>query len=354
MPDLLNYLDNYNRPITADLNVADQMILTRLPFLPLQDIVAGNLDDEIALPQALKQLETQLANTSEHLLLPNDRILIQKLQTSFRYEKVSLSNFKIQSPENLDNQCAAITVRVAPHTKIIVFRGADGTTLGWQSDLQVLYEPNGERWQSFARNYLEKTMHANSDNFQIIGYSKGGSMAIYVASQIDAKNRIKQVINFDGPKVTSTDDLPETFKTRFQTYLPQLPFFGIGSAFTNAPKIVTSMATGIWQHDLYSWHLHDADPVILGQLQTTDDFLNHQLCPWIHKQTRANAQQFINTFWEILDDTQAVSVNDLLKHWQQVTKAYRKQSSTWDPVAQQMGKNTLQSAFQIIVSFTPF
>ncbi|MCV3316068.1 DUF2974 domain-containing protein [Pediococcus ethanolidurans] len=356
MPDLLKYLDNYNRPLTANLNVADQMILTRLPFLPWQAIVSKSFSDEISLRDALKQLEQQLVHTSKYVLLPNDRILIQRLQTSFRYEKVKLSGFKIQTPDDLDKQCAAITVNIDSHTKIIVFRGADGTTLGWKSDLRIIYDADSTTWQDFAADYLKQVGILPSDTLQVIGFSKGGSMAIYAASHAssDIQKRVKQVVNFDGPQVASKPTQTEPVKSRFQTYLPQLPFFGIGSEFTNPPIIVNSTATGIWQHDLYSWQIHDATPVELGRASTTDNFLTHELRPWLRQQKHERAQLFIDTFWIILDKSEAVSINDLLKHWQQVTKAFRIQSNSWDPMARQMGQKALQSAFQIIVTFAHF
>lgn len=356
MPDLLTYLDNYNRPVTSTLTTADQLVFSRLPFLPLNGIVSSDPTETISLPNAMQQLSKKLATTAEHLLLPNDRLLIEKLSKTFRYQKVLLSGFQIHSLNDLERQCGGLTVQIEPHTKAVVFRGADGTKLGWQSDLKILYNPILSDWQTFSQSYLAQVAAIASDTLQIIGFSKGGSMAIYAASHADGtlKRQITQIINFDGPQIFEDHLSATQFKTHFQTFVPQLPFFTIGSKFATPVHVVNSTTSGIWQHDIYSWQLHDDQPVILGDVRLGDTFLSTTLPKWLQQQTQGDAHRFVNTFWEILNQTNAISVNDLLKHWQQVTKEFRLQSTSFAPLAKEMGQKALQSAFQIIIGFTHF
>ncbi|WP_412988981.1 Mbeg1-like protein [Pediococcus siamensis] len=356
MLDLLTYLDNYNRPVTANLNVADQMLLSRLPFLPLTGIVPADLTSSVALPDALHLLSHQQTDNSKKLLLPNDAQLIQKLSRSFRYAKVRLSGFQVAPPANLLTPYAAITVQLNSENKVVVFRGAEGTTLGWRADLQTLAQAKNRPWQNFAQTYLETVATANHAQLQLVGFSLGGSMAIYAACQVTAaiQQRLCAVVNLDGPQTFLTRPISDPFKTHFQTYLPQLPFFGLGSQYMNLPNIVASTASGVWQHDLYSWQIHDNQPFILGRAATDTAFFKNSLQPWLSEQPVEVVHEFIRTFEAILNASQAVSVNDLLKHWQQVTKAFSTQSTTWTPEARQMGQQTLQAALKIIGSFTRF
>ncbi|AMV60284.1 Esterase/lipase [Pediococcus damnosus] len=356
MSDLLNYLDNYNRPITPHLNVADQMLLSRLPFFPFENIVSANSDNQIYLPEALKLLTNKLAANSDHLLLHNDRILIEKLSNSFRFKKIALSDFQVHHSDDLQTQYAAISITIEPSLTIIAFRGADGTQLGWQADMSLVYTPEDTSWQTFSLSYLSQVASTISGPLQLIGFSKGGSMATAAALKTTAsiQDHLQQVVNFDGPQGSKLPNLSAPLQSIFYTYLPQLPFFGLGSNYPQSPQIISSQSTGIWQHDLYSWQIPDTSPTVLGMASSTNPFLNQSLRKWLCSLKQNDARLFINTFWDILNDTQAVTVNDLIKHWQQVTKLFQNQSKAWDPVAQEMGQKTLQAVFQIIVTFTRF
>jgi len=356
MPEILDYLDNYNRPITSKLNIADQMIFARLPFLPLAGIVSEDLTNQISLPTAMRLIEKSLSTVSKYLLLPNDRVLIKKLATSFRYQNVMLSGFRDLHENDLRTQCAALLVQTEPHQKVIIYRGADGTSLGWKSDLKITYDFEEKSWQTFSLTYLDQVLGSSNDALQLIGFSKGGTMAIWAATMAakEIQSHIQQVVNFDGPQFSSAPKIADSLAIDFHTYLPQLPFFGIGSSYPSLPKIVFSSASGIWQHDLYSWRLQDDAPLVLGTASVTNSFLNTDLRTWLHNQKPEDVNQFVEIFWKSLNDTQAITVNDLIKHWQQVTKNFQIASQSWNLEAKEMGQKALQAAFQIIVSFTRF
>ena len=215
----------------------------------------------------------RLNANSDHTVMQRGRVkLLSILAKCPRYKDIKLGNFrgKYSPYGNVDSeQFAAVTFTLGDGTKIVSFRGTDGTTSGWKEDLDLSWSKQVPA-QKDALSYLEKiySLNPNSDFF-VTGHSKGGHLALYSSFYMCAKDgdfsgKLKGILNYDGPgfrKDIVSDINPELFdKTskKLTNFIPQSSIFGRIMNDTSKGKFVCMYSSSediFYQHDSLTWNI---------------------------------------------------------------------------------------------------
>ena len=160
-----------------------------------------------------------------------------------------------------EKQFAAMTFKFTDEDYFISYRGTDHSFAGWKEDLNMAVVANIPA-QKEALKYLKEVTSKFNGNFYVGGHSKGGNLAIYAVSFIDANNKkkIRKVYNFDGPSLNSKlMDLKHYEQTKkiIKKYVPQSSIVGMCFEKTSNYIVIKSNTVGVLQHNPFSWEVEN-------------------------------------------------------------------------------------------------
>ena len=155
-------------------NEIDNLILSQLVYVELNNIVPGDEEPTISLLDAAKLFFKQ--NNEQEL-----------------------SRYVNDINEQEQSQFSAITIKLPDNSTYIAFSGTDATLVGWHEDFNMLYlkqTPGQEK--SLA--YLNALGNLDTP-LRLGGHSKGGNFAIYAGMYCEKslRDQIIAIYNNDGP-----------------------------------------------------------------------------------------------------------------------------------------------------------
>lgn len=161
-------------------NEIDNLILSQLVYVELNNIVPGDEEPTISLLDAAKLFFKQNNEQEllDHVSMTKNAILVFKeMAKSVRFKNVQLSRYVNDINEQEQSQFSAITIKLPDNSTYIAFSGTDATLVGWHEDFNMLYlkqTPGQEK--SLA--YLNALGNLDTP-LRLGGHSKGGNFAIY-------------------------------------------------------------------------------------------------------------------------------------------------------------------------------
>ncbi len=186
---------------------------------------------------------------------PQDKIFIENVSKNPRFKNILVKKFTQSRDKALEEQFSAVTFQINFRTLVIVFRGTDGTTIGWKEDFNMPLGPTPGQLK--AVDYLNKIAHFNFKKLYVCGHSKGGNLAYFGSYNCKPKyqKRLVNVFSFDGPGLQINENfnfLNKDLESKFIKYVPENSLFGL--LFENQKKINIIDADGqfFYQHDLYN------------------------------------------------------------------------------------------------------
>ena len=251
MYTIYDYLKFYKDYSLKDLkwNMMDNLFIAILSYMPVENfsyMSYSNLVDKIL---------SVADYDKKDLMIPKVIELIDIVKDSKRYKNMQFTNFinRVDS----STQFGAITVNIG-NIKVISFKGSDGSVVGWLENFRICYEyPTFT--QKLAINYLNENIGLFDKNIYVTGHSKGGNLALVSAMELsDFKyNKIKNIINFDGPGVRYNEFITPKFK-RFKGELINIVPSGsyIGTLLFNKEyTVIKSNSHAINEHYPTSWNI---------------------------------------------------------------------------------------------------
>lgn len=336
MTKLINFLSAYKKAIDDQPLEQDLALFSRLVELPFEKILESSAEP-IDLPTACLKL-IEFINAESYMTLPADQQILNQITESNRYAQVELSNFH-RGPHHF----FALTFDLTPKTKILTFRGPNGTLLSWKDDLQFSTLTVVDDIQKQAQATLTDEMNYDQKNIICTGFSKGASIAALAVDGLKiSSNRSIQAVLLDSPGLPNHS---YKFDIPIVELVSPLSIFALIGEHPFPQITVESSASGIWQHDLYSW-IDNADGSFKRTIGiTTQEIVLHQfqnLLP--QKITDENIQQSINVVFDIFSKLDYQTNSDLIKHWNQFTALIKTTTSTENIVV----KMTIQRLQQLI------
>ena len=310
MANLFDYLAwRADVPFSADpFHAVDSLVLCELAYTDFGGIVPAD-GREIPLPEACEAFfkqhtrEELLAKTAYTAKAP---LLMTDMAQGARFRSATLSRYINEIDREKDAQISAITVKPGDGTAFVAYRGTDGTVVGWREDFDLSFADCTEG-QRRAVEYLNETAAAVSEPLRVGGHSKGGNFAVYAATfcEKSVQERIRQVYSNDGPgfseNVLASDGYGRILP-RLVSIVPDTSIIGrlLGSKAEH--RVVRSTASGIAQHDGFSWCVErnrfvGAEPSEMGK------FFEQALGTWIGEMDAETRKSFTDTVFSLFEST---------------------------------------------------
>ncbi len=326
----------------VEFNEVDNLILSRLSYFPFDGII--NKDEEITIKEAYAR--TKALGTTGRTLQAEDIDLYPVLAKSIRFGNCKLTKFVNKIELEAEKQFAAITVILPDDTIYVSFRGTDNTIIGWKEDFNMSFSELVPS-QIDSVKYLEDVAKKYKNKLRVGGHSKGGNLAVYASafSNEETKKQIIEIYNNDGPgfsdKVIGSKEYNEIL-SKVHTYIPQTSIIGRLLKHKEKTTIVKSTETGIMQHDLYSWQVL-GDKFVRTKQTNYSDFIDTTITNWLKEVSPEQREEFIDTWFNILNSTNVKTVNELSSKWFRNVGTMVKTYNNLSPETKKMMTKTLSA-----------
>ena len=232
-------------------NEVDNLIVSEITYVYFDDCFKGNEK------YSLKQLSD--IYFKNHEAETKDEEFFKLVSSTNRFKDCVMFNYVSKVDEENYEQFGAFELDLKDGTTYIAFRGTDDTLVGWHEDFMLAYTKINA--QEDAYKYLKANLKPFK-KYRIGGHSKGGNLAIYASLLLAKKHkRIVKIYSNDGPGLNK-DFLPNDYKELFSLiedkyvkFIPEFDFFGTIFDISRNNVVIKSNATGILQHQGYSWQV---------------------------------------------------------------------------------------------------
>ncbi len=318
MADIIDYLIwRGDVPFSADpFGEVDNLILAELSYMKFEGIVPSD-GTEIPLWRAAEEYlalyppEERSAKITFSALCP---YMLREMAGGERFKNAGLSRCVSSTDPAQGEQFAAITASLGDGSSYISFRGTDGSFVGWREDFEMSYK-SGTGGQLAAARYLDAAASGTKGELRVGGHSKGGNFAVYAAafSSAETKKRITEIYSNDGPgfldEVTESAGYRE-IAPRIISIIPESSAIGVLLSTASRRKVVKSSASGVRQHDGFSWQV-ERNAFVPGEQTEVSAFLGETVKSWLSALDEETRSSAVGTVFSVLDSTGAESFRDL-------------------------------------------
>lgn len=312
MPNVFDYLRwRADVPLSAaPFNEVDNLILSELVYTDFTGVVPNDgtallLAEVRARFYALHDREKIEARTA-YSYTARAPFLMDAMLEGPRFRELGLCCYEAVTDKDSAAQFAAVTFLVPDGRAFVAFRGTDGTVVGWKEDLILSYR-SGTQGQLRAVDYLTRIGSLTDRPLRVGGHSKGGNFAIYAAacSNSTLQDRIELVYSNDGPGFRDEVRVLEGYR-RIQpkcvSIVPDTSVIGLLLESDCERRIVKSSASGLAQHDGFSWECGPA-AFVPAELTRTGAYLEKTVDNWVARQDDATLRSLVDSLFTVFEAT---------------------------------------------------
>lgn len=302
MPNLFDYLDwrgDLPLEITPFCEV-DGLVFSQLAYIRWEnaDFIQERPPIKNVLPIIEDDLFKTLATNQE------DKKFLPLAAKCRRFGEVRIEESISEYDEDEEKQFSATTYLLPDETLFVAYRGTDDTQIGWKEDFNMAFMPLVPS-QMRALEYLTKISDRYPNPIRVGGHSKGGNLAVYaaVAAEEKIQDRILGVYCNDGPGYNENVkpiERYERIRDRIHAFVPQSSIVGMLLLHLEDYKIIRSTASGIMQHDPYSWEIKGGQFVEEPQLKEDSKFTEVVLKKWLSELSTQDRKVLINALFDII------------------------------------------------------
>jgi hypothetical protein len=184
MADLFDYL-SWRGDLSfhqSPFNPVDNIILTHVSYLPLDNIVPGIEENKtITIAEAAGIFGRAILKDPDafeaFLISKQDPDFLDALSVSARFKDMGLAGFVNQIDPDQEKQFAALSILTGDGSFFVTYRGTDNSLVGWKEDLNMTFTDEVPA-QREAIQYLEKMAKKFPGPLRVGGHSKGGNLAV--------------------------------------------------------------------------------------------------------------------------------------------------------------------------------
>ena len=239
-----------------------------------------------------EQLTSSLPNKE------NQDNLLAALKKNKKFNKLKISDIRSNISLTETMQFFALTIKLSIKVIAIVFRGTDGSIVGWKENLNMAYI-NPVPAQQEALDYFYKIKQKyRHKKFVLIGHSKGGNLAEYVYLKSKDKS-ILDVYNFDGPGFNDESLYEGIDKTKIHKYIPEESLVGV--LFNKDEKIIVKANKEKFkQHSIFNWEINGNSFIKSNKQSKFSRIFEKTFNSWYKKLNPDNFKNIIEQAIEIL------------------------------------------------------
>ena len=299
----------------APFNDIDNLILSRISFLPWDGIISSSLKEIVTLWEA-SQLFFRSEEAIQNIIMKDDLRLLSDAAMSDRFGNMNLLGYVNQVDPEVEKQFSAIVIEVEPLLFYVSYMGTDFSFAGWKEDFNMSFICPVPA-QVEAAHYLDHVAQNLKGSFLVGGHSKGGNLAVYGAAfcSPQTQERIITVYNNDGPgfddKVLESPGY-RRISGLVKTFVPQTSVIGILLQHEEEYIVVQSNEFGLMQHDIYSWEVDRDQLIYLEEVSNSSKFIDKTMKTWVANMEPEQRELFVDSLFEVLEQTHVTSVKELI------------------------------------------
>lgn len=317
MADMLDYLSWRGDILFSQLGVneVDALLFSSFAYLPYDGVIPENLQIVVPLETAAKVLLEQ-PPTGDVRMERNLTLLKAAVETD-RFRQVGVTFYRnVFDPEE-ETQFAAVTFLCDDGTAVLAFRGTDDSLIGWKEDFNMSFQRSVPA-QRLAQEYVQRFAAYACATMHLVGHSKGGNLAVYAGAKCGelVQERVLDVYNFDGPGFTKwmlEEPGYRKIVPRVKTFVPQFSVFGMMLEREEEYRVILSNASGINQHEPYSWQVCGRSFVPGKELTEGSRFLDRTLTAWLVGLSNEERGEFFDGIFGLLMQENANQAKDVLR-----------------------------------------
>ncbi len=318
---------------SVPMNELDMLVFSQLAYLHFRDALGG---DTSTLHDAIARVEAIPREGGNAQIVALRHTLGLRVAASARFGGLLVSRCEDIFDEAREMQFAAITLTLPGNAHVVAYRGTDATIVGWREDLNMSHAcPVPSQVQ--AEQYLLGVAAQKQGVLNLCGHSKGGNLALYASARCGAavRARTKGVYVFDAPGFP--DRLADTEGYRaslpaVHCYVPQTSMVGQLMRVPQTYTVVRSTATGMSQHNVFTWALDGPHFATLPALDSASRLIKETLDTFLVQSTPEMRRQFVDTLFDVLGATGAHTFGQMAGRWTGTAGAVIGAARTLDPV----------------------
>lgn len=238
---------------------------------------------------------------------------------SRRFSPIVLRHFVQKLDEEKEEQFAAVTYLLPFGIRYVAFRGTDNTLVGWKEDFNMTFLPVVPA-QLESAAYLHEEAARGDGPLLTGGHSKGGNLAVYAASRApqEVKSRLRAVYNHDGPgfrEIFYQEPGYDEIVSRLNTTIPKASLIGRLACRDEGYRIVAGKGFGPMQHEPFRWGYTKEGLRYEERPAKNALFLSKTFNDWFCKIDAPQRAVFIDTLYELVENTGVKSLNEAQKRW---------------------------------------
>ena len=306
-------------PFTVSpFNEVDALVLSELAYTDFHGVLSEQGEQRITVEEARRLFWEK--HTREEIMAMDSYtktapFLMDEMAGKGRFGGTVMAYYYDVIDTNVDVQLAALTFYLPDGTAFVAFRGTDDTIVGWKEDFNLSYMLATEG-QRRAAEYLTRHFSGQSISIRVGGHSKGGNLAMYAAvcAEKAVRDRIIAVYNNDGPGFLKEFTETEAYRDMVPRFICTVPEKAVIGTLLNSKAfqhVVKSTASGIFQHDGFSWNVLGNRFVEVDRRSDSSIALEMTLHQWLEEQNESNRRTFVNTMFGLLESTGRSTIGEI-------------------------------------------
>lgn len=331
---------------------ADVLLLAQLSYLKFDGAIPaiGERKPAVTLRQIDERMNPEKVFEDKWYEKPN-RELWSALLSSRRYETMKCNYYRSRTEEEKETQFAAVTFFPEGCEPVVAFRGTDSSIVGWKEDFNMAVM-NVVPAQEMGAVYLNQVGCNIPGSFIVCGHSKGGNLAVYSSVWVDAgvQRKITDVYSLDGPGFLPgviSGPSYESIRRRVHRILPYSSLVGMLLQSQEDYEVVKSSGFGLSQHDCYTWQIENGQLIKLPDIQQSQKHRNEALNQWIFSLTNEERELFVETLFDMVGETGAVTLSGFVDDWKNNLKICLEFMRKLDPATRKYMRQTLKAMIDI-------
>ena len=306
MNNINTYLKDYGQYtfLEEPFNDIDNVILSQIPYIELDDIVPRIKEGKITIQEAshlffAKNQKTEISK--DILAVRSASYLLEELANTKRYKDLYLCNYEYKT--DFDTQFGALCILLPNKTMYVAFEGTDGNLSGWKEDCMFACSfPTTAQKEAIL--YLDQVIKFFGPKIYVGGHSKGGNLALVSAMYCKAihQHKIIQVFNNDGPGLRKKEFESKEYqkiKPKLKMIVPKTSMIGMLLRHDEPTMVVASSNSGIMQHDAFSWSI-EKNHFIESTLSDFSKKIESSVLSWLSQLNDHQRKKFVDSLFGIL------------------------------------------------------
>jgi hypothetical protein len=356
MKNIIDYLSEYGERSFDDLafNEVDGLVLAQFSYFRWDRIIPGFLEDEdgVSMTEMAQSMDADYVYKKELYPEDNEKLFYAMLNSK-RFGDMRCNFYSDETSEDTQMQFAAFTCFPNGALPVIVFRGTDGTVVGWREDFNMAFSRPyaGQRLASLYVNQAALRIHGD---FILAGHSKGGNLAAFSAMNAvtGIRERIRNIYCYDSPgfrKEILSEYGYDAIASRIRKFMPQSSIVGI--LLEGAKDYVTvksSAIGGAFQHNPYSWSVADTYFEYVDEIKKTSKIMKKSMNEWVMELEEPDLEMFVDTLFDLISASGAKNVPQIMEDKKAWFVAVRKATADLDDEQRKNFRYIMKELFNAI------